>query len=110
MKKGGTITIVVAIIGALGLIISAMINRPVPPSPVPTPQPTSNTVPALHSSYSGTFAVQQTNTSAPQYISSLNESQDGSFMAYGSIGACTATYSGKVSADNTISFYGTEGA
>jgi len=110
MKKGVVIPIVVAIIGALGLIMAAVIGKPLSPSPqVPTPPPTSDTIPALHGSYSGTLAIQQMNTTTSLYISSLSESQNGSFMAGGSIGNCTATYSGKVAADNTISFSGTEG-
>lgn len=108
MKKG-QISLLVAIIGALGLIIAAYItSQAKQPPPVPTPPPTSNPIPSLHGSYSGTFIIQQTNITTSMYISSLSESQNGSFLAGGSIGNCTATYSGRVSSDNTISFYGTQ--
>ena len=103
------IPLLVAIVGALGVIIAAAISHNPGPTPTPTPPPgpTSVSLPALHGSYSGTM-LRSDGQNFAFTMTSLNEDQNGGFTAQGFLGGCSTSFSGTVYSNGVLNFYGYE--
>lgn len=106
MKKV-LIPLLVAIIGAVGVIVAAAISHNPPTPPTPPPSSPSVSIPALHGSYSGSM-LRSDGRSFNFTITSLNEDQNGGFTAQGYLGQCPASFSGTVYSNNSLGFYGNE--